>query len=46
MPVNPKYTVEELQEIYAAQKTSPEHYGKLQQGTEPQAGNVLSDISV
>jgi hypothetical protein len=36
MPVNPMYTAEELQEIYAAQKPSPEYSPNFKQGTEPQ----------
>jgi len=35
MPVNPMYTAEEWQEIYAAQKRSPEYSPNFKQGTEP-----------
>jgi len=35
MPVNPMYTTEEWQEIYAAQKPSPEYSPNFKQGTGP-----------
>jgi hypothetical protein len=41
MPVNPKYTAQEWQEIYAAQKPSPEYYPDFKKGTEPQPGKDL-----
>jgi len=44
MPVNPRYTAEEWQEIYAAQKLSPEYSPDFKQGTEPQQGNNLCHI--
>lgn len=40
-PVNPKYTALEWQEIYAAQKPSPECYPNFKKGTEPQTGKDL-----
>jgi hypothetical protein len=40
-PVNPKYTAQEWQEIYAAQKPSPEYYPDFKKGTEPQPGKDL-----
>jgi hypothetical protein len=40
MPVNPKYTAQEWQEIHA-QKPSPEYNRKYKKGTEPQPGKDL-----
>jgi hypothetical protein len=40
-PVNPKYTAQEWQEIYAAQKPSSEYYPNFKEGTEPQPGKVF-----
>ena len=40
-PVNPKYTAQEWQEIYAAQKEIPEYYPDFKKGTEPQPGKDL-----
>jgi hypothetical protein len=42
VPVNPKYTIQEWLEIYAAQKTLPEKYADFKKGTTPQPGNNLS----
>jgi hypothetical protein len=44
MPVNPVYTAQEWQDIYAAQKLSPEYSPNFKQGTEPQKGNRLCHI--
>jgi hypothetical protein len=41
-PVNPKYTIQEWLEIYAAQKAPPEKYADFKKGTTPQPGNNLS----
>jgi hypothetical protein len=41
MPVNPKYTAQEWQEIYAAQVPSPEYNPNYKKGTEPQPGKDL-----
>ena len=41
MPVNPRYTGHERQEIYAAQKFSPEDNPKYKKGIEPQPGKEL-----
>jgi hypothetical protein len=41
MPVNPKYTAQEWQEIYAAQVPSPEYNPSYKKGTEPQPGKDL-----
>jgi hypothetical protein len=41
MPVNPKYTAQEWQKVYAAQKPSPEYYPNFKKGTEPQPGKDL-----
>jgi hypothetical protein len=41
-PVNPKYTIQEWLEIYAAQKAAPEKYADFKKGTTPQPGNDLS----
>jgi hypothetical protein len=40
-PVYPRYTAREWQEIYAAQKPSPEYYPNFKKGTEPQPGKDL-----
>ena len=42
--VNPMYTAEELQEIYAAQKPSPEYSPNFKQGTEPQKVNKMCHV--
>jgi hypothetical protein len=42
VPVNPKYTMQEWLEIYAAQKAPPEKYADFKKGTTPQPGNDLS----
>jgi len=44
MPVNAMYATEEWQEIYAAQKPSPEYSPNFKQGTEPQQGNKMCHI--
>jgi len=44
MPVNPRYTAEEWEEIYAAQKLSSEYSPNFKQGTEPRQGNNLCHI--
>jgi len=44
MPVNPRYTAEEWQDIYAAQKLSPEYSPNFKQGTEPRQDNNLCNI--
>jgi len=41
MPVNPRYTAHEWQEIYVAQKLSPEDNSNYKLGTEPQPGKYL-----
>ena len=41
MPVNPRHTAQEWQEIYAAQKPSPEYNPNYKKGTEPQPGKDL-----
>ena len=41
MPVNPRYTAQEWQEIYAAQVPSPEDNSNYKKGTEPQPGKDL-----
>jgi hypothetical protein len=41
MPVNPKYTAQEWQKVYAAQKPSPEYYSDFKKGAEPQPGKDL-----
>jgi len=38
------YTAQEWQEIYAAQKLSPEDPPDFKQGTEPQQGNNLCHL--
>jgi len=38
------YTAEEWQEIYAAQKASPEYSPNFKQGTEPQQGNKMCHV--
>jgi hypothetical protein len=42
MPVNLKYTTQERQEIYAAQKPSPEQYPNFKKGSILQPGNDLT----
>jgi hypothetical protein len=42
VPVNPKYTIQEWLEIYAAQKAPPEKYVNFKKGTTPQPGNDIS----
>jgi len=44
MPVNPRYTAQEWQEIYAAQKLSPEYSPNFKQGTEPKQGNKVCHV--
>ena len=44
MRVNPMYTAQEWQDIYAAQKLSPEYSPNFKQGTEPKKGNRLCHI--
>jgi len=41
MPVNPRHTWQEWQEIYAAQVPSPEYNPTFKKGTEPQPGKDL-----
>jgi hypothetical protein len=41
MPVNPSYTAQEWQEIYAAQLLRPEDNYNYKLGTEPQPGKDL-----
>jgi hypothetical protein len=41
VPVNPEYTAQKWQEIYAAQKPSPEYYPNFKKGTVPQPGEDL-----
>ena len=41
MPVYPRYTAQEWQEIYAAQVPSPEYNPNYKKGTEPQPGKDL-----
>ena len=41
MPVYPRYTAQEWQEIYAAQVPSPEDNSNYKKGTEPQPGKDL-----
>ena len=41
MPVNPRHTAQEWQEIYAAQVPSPEDNSNYKKGTEPQPGKDL-----
>jgi hypothetical protein len=41
MPLNPRYTAQEWQEIYAAQNPSPEYNPNYKKGTEPQPGKGL-----
>jgi hypothetical protein len=41
MPVNPRYTAQEWQDIYAAQVPSPEYNPSYKKGTEPQSGKDL-----
>jgi hypothetical protein len=41
MPVNPRYTAQEWQDIYAAQVPSPEYNPSYKKGTEPQPGKDL-----
>jgi hypothetical protein len=41
MPVNPRFTAYEWQEIHAAQKFSPEYNPIYKKGTEPQPGKDL-----
>ena len=38
VPVNPRHTAQEWQEIYAAAVTSPEDNTNYKKGTEPQPG--------
>jgi hypothetical protein len=38
MPVNPRHTAQEWQEIYTAQVPSPEYDPDYKKGTEPQPG--------
>jgi hypothetical protein len=42
VPVNPKYTIQEWLEIYAAQNAPPEKYANFKKGTTPQPGNDTS----
>jgi hypothetical protein len=42
VPVNPKYTIQEWLDIYAAQKASPAKYANFKKGTESQPGNYFS----
>jgi hypothetical protein len=42
VPVNPKYTIQEWLEIYAAQKAPLEKYADFKKGTTPQPGNDIS----
>ena len=44
IPVKSRYTAEEWQEIYAAQKLIPEYSPNFKQGTEPRQGNKLCHI--
>jgi len=41
MPVYPRHTWQEWQEIFAAQVPSPEYNPTVKLGTEPQQGKVL-----
>jgi len=41
MPVNPRYTWQEWQEIFAAQVPSPRNNPTVKLGTEPQPGKDL-----
>jgi len=41
MPVNPKHTAQEWQEIYAAAEPRPEANPNYKLGTEPQPGKDL-----
>jgi len=41
MPVNPRHTWQEWQEIYAAQVPRPEYNPNYKMGTEPQPGKDL-----
>jgi len=41
MPVNPKHTAQEWQEIYAAAEPRPEDNHNYKLGTEPQPGKDL-----
>ena len=41
MPVNPRYTAQEWQEIFAAQVPSPRSNPTFKLGTEPQPGKYL-----
>jgi len=41
MPVNPRHTWQEWQEIFAAQVPSPRNYPTFRLGTEPQPGKDL-----
>jgi hypothetical protein len=41
MPVNPRHTAQEWQDIYAAQVPSPEYNPSYKKGTEPQPGKDL-----
>jgi hypothetical protein len=41
MPVNPRYTWQEWQEIHAAQVPSPAYKATFKKGTEPQPGKDL-----
>jgi len=41
MPLNPRYRAQEWQEIYAAQKPSPEDNPNYKKGTEPQTSKDL-----
>jgi len=38
VPINPRHTAQEWQEIYAAAVTSPEDNTNYKKGTEPQPG--------
>jgi len=41
MPVNPRHTWQEWQEIFAAQVPSPQYNTNYKKGTEPQPGRNL-----
>jgi hypothetical protein len=45
LPMNPMYTAQEWQEIYAKPKLSPEDPPNFKQGTEPQQGNTCVTYS-
>ena len=44
VPVNPRYTAQEWQEIYKAQVPRPEYNPSYKKGTEPQPGKDLHHI--